>query len=160
MPNEQELLDTDLGKLDTSFTVIQGGIFDLVIKENTVAPNSANDGDLWTVQLSTTTPTISIKGEQVAPGHTLFHRISLKVTEKRTKEMIGKSAARFLQAVKPAVSGIKVADLFNGEIKTKCKILNGHMVRAKVDAMPEGRTDKKTGKSLDASNEISKFFVQ
>jgi len=158
--NEQELLDTDLSSIDTSFPVIASGIYDLVIKDSKVEPNKAGDGDLWTVQLATTTPVQTIKGETLAPGQVVFNRMSLKPTDKYTKDAIAKNVARFLQAVKPTVAGIKASDLFDGGIKTKCKVLAGRMVRAKVDALPEGRTDKKTGKTLDASNEISKFFVQ
>ena len=47
-----EILDLDLTSIDTSFPVVRGGMYDLVVKESDVIRNKADNGDLWVLKLS------------------------------------------------------------------------------------------------------------
>ncbi len=149
----QEILDLDLSTIDTSFTVIRAGLYDCVVRESSIERTSNDDGDMWVLKLSTLKPTVDVKNAPVKEGQILFHRIGLRPTDKYSHEAIAKNTARFVQAVKPSITGIKAADLFNGEIKTKCKLFEGRMLQVKVEALPEG-IDKKSGRSLPARNEV------
>ena len=153
------LLDLDLGSIDTSFPVLKGGMYDLVIKKSEVGRNKNNDGDLWTVQLSTVKDSKGVKGDDIKAGATVFHRVGLTPTEKYDIEGILKNVARFTQAVKPAVA-IKVSSfvqaLQDGGIQTMVKLFEGRMVTAKLEALPEG-VDKSSGRTLPPRNEISQF---
>lgn len=151
-----ELLDLDLSSIDTSFTVIKAGFYDLVVKESDVAENKDKTGNLWTLKLATTRATTDIKGNEVKEGHVLYHRVSLAPTDNYNHEAVAKNAARFIQACKPQVTGITAKDLFNGDFNTKCKVFAGRMLQAKVEALPEG-VDKKTSKMLPPRNEISQL---
>ena len=155
----QHLLDLDLGGIDTSFPVLKGGMYDLVIKECKVAKNKAGDGDLWTIKMATVKDAKSVKNDPINAGAVVFHRVGLTATEKYDVEGILKNVARFTQAVKPAVA-IKVAAfvdaLQNGGIETMVKLFEGRMVTAKLEALPEG-VDKSSGRTLPPRNEISQF---
>lgn len=151
------LLDLDLGTIDTSFPVIRGGMYELVITDATVERTAAGTGDMLTVKFATTIDVKGVKGEDYKAGKTtLFHRVGLTPTDKYDHEAIAKNVARLIQAVKPPVSGIKVVDIFNGGLATACKVLQGRMVQAKVEALPEG-LDKKSGKTLPPRNEITQL---
>lgn len=155
--NPPALLDLDLNSIDTSFTVVKSGMYDLIVKESSVEKTSSGEGDMWVVKLATIKEAMTQKdGSVVAPGHTLFHRVGLTQTDKYTLEGVAKNVARVVQAIKPAVLGISVRDLSDGSFATKCKLFEGRMLQAKVEALPEGR-DKKTNKSLPPRNELSQF---
>lgn len=158
--NEQvppELLDLDLSGIDTSFPVVKAGLYELIVKESDVVRNNADNGDLWVLKLSPVNDVQDVKGQPLkASSVTIFHRVGLTTTEKYTPEGVAKNVARVIQAVKPLVTGITTRDIFDGSFKVKCKSLQGRMLQAKVDALPE-RRDKATGKNLPPGNEISQL---
>jgi hypothetical protein len=152
-----ELLDLDLTSVDTSFPVIRSGLYELIVKDSDVVRNNADNGDLWVLKLSPTTDCQDTKGAPMkAAGVTIFHRVGLSTTEKYPPEAVAKNVARVIQSIKPVVTGITTRDLFDGSFKTKCKALQGRMLQAKVEALPEGK-DKSSGKSLPPRNEISQL---
>jgi len=158
----KSLLDLDLNSVDTSFPIIKAGIYDMVIKESSVADNKASDGKNWVFKLATTIPTDGVKGEKFDIGHIVTSQLSLKTksekkTEDQMKEIIVKNAARILQAIRPPVTGITGKDLFDGSFEVKCKALQGRMIRVKLDALPE-RKDKESGKTLSPTNDIAQFI--
>ena len=150
-----ELLDLDMGSFDTSFAVIKPGLYELVVKEVTVDRTADDTGDMLVAKLATTRDATDVKGVTVKQGHTIFHRVGLRPTDKYDHMAIAKNVARFTQALKPSVS-FKAAELFNGGLKTLCKTFEGCMIQAKVEALPEG-VDKKSGRSLPPRNEISQL---
>ena len=156
------LLDLDLGQVDTSYPVIKGGIYDMVVKNIEVVDNKSQDGKNLKIVLATTAPTTSVNNEKFEPGQLVTTQLSLKTkSEKRDeagmKEIIVKRVATFLQATRPPVIGIKGSDLFDGSIATKCNVFVGRSVRIKLDALPEGR-DMASGKTLPPRNEVTQFI--
>lgn len=153
----QHLLDLDTGSIDTSFPVLRGAMYDLVVASSEIG-KSNDGGPLWVIKLNTIREAKGVKGEDI-PKATLFHRVSLNPTDKYDGEAIVKNACRFMQACKPPVS-LKVADFVNavnkGEAGPMVKLFEGRQVTAKVEALPEG-FDKKSNRNLPARNEISQF---
>lgn len=156
------LLDLDLNQVDTSFPVVKGGIYDMVIKDCGVADTKAGDAKNFVFKLATTIQTEGVKGEKFEPGHIITSQISLKtVSDKKTPvqmaEIVFKNVSRFVQAIRPTVSGITVRDIFDGSFEVKCKGYQGRQVRVKLDALPE-RRDQQTQKTLPPSNDIAQFI--
>lgn len=154
-----ELLDLDLSSIDTSFPVVAGGLYDLVVKESDVIRNKNDNGWLWVVKLNPVNDVKDIRGQPLkAASATLFHRVSLTPTDNYDAASVAKNTARFIQAMKPTVTGITSRDLFPDAegFKVKCKAFVGRMLQAKVDALPD-RKDKNTGRTLPPGNEISQF---
>lgn len=154
----QHLLDLDTGSIDTSFPVLRGGMYDLVVKSSEVG-KSNDGGPLWIIKLATIREEKGVKGDVIKAGSVVFHRISLTQTDKYDGEAIIKNACRFMQACKPAVS-LKVGDFVSainaGEAGSLVKLFEGRQVTVKIEALPEG-FDKKANRQLPARNEISQF---
>src|SRR2546421_9854692 len=149
-----ELLDLVLASVDTSFPVLQPGLYELVVKEASVEKTAAGDGEMLVVQLATTQPSRDVKGNTLNPGTVLFHRVGLKPTDKYDHLAIVKNVARVTQAMKPQVS-MKADSIFNG-FNSACKAFVGRLLTAKIETMPAG-VDKKSGRSLPPTNAISQF---
>ena len=56
-----------------------------------------NEAKTWSLTLTTTGPTTSVKGETLAPGINVFHTSNTVPTGKATKEMIAKKLGEILQ---------------------------------------------------------------
>lgn len=141
-------LDTDLNSIDTSFPLINNGeIVDLTINKLEKKPTSKG-GEMLAIELKTASPTKSVKGDELAPGVTVFHNINLVATGKATPQMVMQNIAQFTQAV--GFQGT-LADFLNGYMS-----LQGKTVRAKIAYVPEG--PDKTGTVRRAKNEIALFI--
>src|SRR6266487_1989904 len=151
----RELLDLDLSQVDTSFTVLSGGLYELVVKEASVEKTKDGQGDMLVLKLATLRPAKDIKGQDVKEGQMVFHRVGLQPTDKYDYVAIAKNVARVTQALRPSVS-MKGEQVFNGAFASACKAFEGRTLTAKLEALPEG-VDKKSGRQLPPRNEVSQL---
>lgn len=144
-------LDLDLNSIDTSFPLIaNGAIVDLSIDKVEAATTKANS-PMLKLTFKTATPVQSVKGDNMAPGVTVFHNLNLAATGKATPQMVSQNIAQLTQALG---MGGTLGEFINGGYMT----MQGKVVRAKVAYIPEG--PDKGGTLRKAKNEISSFIKQ
>lgn len=102
-----DLLDTNVSDIDTSFPRIVAATYDLRVKELELKPNNAQTGNNIAVVLETTSNTTDTEGKPVASGFTIRHNISLVKTEKYDPN---KAVATFMKCFKLTGSPKAFAD--------------------------------------------------
>jgi hypothetical protein len=103
------LVNTPLDDVPTSVPVLRACVTTLKVSDAKFEPNQANDGMLLNVIYSTTEPLTSTDGNVIQPGELgskIFDRISMKITEKCTPQMVQSSLARWKEGVTGSKAGV------------------------------------------------------
>lgn len=103
--NTSDILREDLGGVDVSMPLLPKDTYLMTVKKCEVVDNKKGDGKNIKITLSTTTPTISVAGEPIAPGFPVYDTISLTPTPNYTKASILKKVKLFRQAVTGQAGG-------------------------------------------------------
>jgi|SRR5882724_2400292 len=148
MTTDNDPLNEDLTMLDTSFPLLAGDIYDLKVNK---AELMTNDAGTVKLELSTTQPAKSNKGEDLSTGTKVFTNVNTNPTGKSTLEMVKRSVASIIQA---SQLGTKTLNEFKGAVKT----LEGKVLRARVIIEPEGTG--KDGVFRKARNGVAEWIKQ
>ena len=150
--NEPNILDMDLGSMKTDMPLVKAGLYDLKVLSAKVEDNNKQDGHNLNITFTNTIPAQSTKDETLPPETArVFHNVSLKTTQKATPEAVARRVAMFIQALTPAVGGVRMSNL--GEC---VNMFVGKVARCKVDVQKE-RTNKETGETYPERNSIAQF---
>jgi hypothetical protein len=93
----EDLLDTDVSNIDTSYPRVVPKLYDLEIASAKRAPNNAGTSDNINLELKTTSDSTSTTGEPVPAGFVIHHTLSLGKTPKYDPN---KPLARLAQSAK------------------------------------------------------------
>lgn len=113
---EGDVLDTDLGGVDTSFPLLKDGLYDMIVDSVVKERNKADDGDRLTIKVKTQQPAESQKGEALHPGFTLTAYIGITETEKYDKGAIKRSLATFRQAMGLKEGAFNPIEQYQGKV--------------------------------------------
>jgi hypothetical protein len=123
-----DLLDIDLATVDTNFPVVAGPVMlDLLVSKSEVM---TNDAQTWKLELTTTGPTQSTKGDTLNAGIKIFHTANLAATGKATPDMVAKRAGELIQGGLP-FKNIR-------EILANPALAQGKTLRCRVGVEAEG----------------------
>jgi hypothetical protein len=123
VPGLDELLSTDMSKVDTSFPLIKEGLYDVVVDDISLVDNKAKTGKNIMIKLKTTAQTQDVKGNVMNPGMVLTTYIALAESEKYDKEAIKRNVATFVQSVGQGITQLAPLDQFKGKIvRVKVKV--------------------------------------
>jgi hypothetical protein len=146
------LLDIDLNTVDTSMPLIgQGETVDFVLFKVEQKETEKKDGLFLSIQHKSTSPAKSVKNETLNPGVFVFGNLMLNPTGKGTWDMVNRNIAELTQ-------GVGLSCTLNEFINGAWQQLQGRLVKAKVNYIPEG-PDKK-GVHRKAKNEIALYLKQ
>lgn len=139
----------DLMSYDTSFPLVDPGVYEMKITKAEVLDNAAKTVKLTLSNIETVRST---KGETMEPGRaTVFDQVNTIVTGKSTPALINRGCAFIIQAV--AVDGVNSV----GALREYHKRLEGSTVLVKLETIPAGQ-NKSNGKSYDARTGVAKWF--
>jgi hypothetical protein len=150
MDLNQNPLDMDLSAVDTSMPLLAPDIYDLQCVKAEIVKTNDGVTNMLKVQLKTTQPAKSVKSDNIGAGVVVFDQLLLAPRGKATADMVVRNVAGIVQA-----AGLTGARLSN--VDQWHKQLEGKVVRAKVDVVPEGSRD---GKSYPAKNSIGYYVKQ
>ena len=74
--------NVDLTTVETGIPLLKEGLYDVRVDSMIIKPNKANDGEILETKMVLEQSGESVTGEEVKPGFPIFHRVSLKITEK------------------------------------------------------------------------------
>lgn len=148
MQNQNAPLDMDLSTIDLSLPLIADGIYDVRVEKAEMKQTSAGH-PMIALELVTTAPATSIKGEPLNAGVRIFDNINTVATGKATMEMVQRNVAGLVQAAK--LTGATMPT-----IPQWAPQLVGRILRVKVGYQPEGIS--KTGKPFKAKNVIAAYL--
>lgn len=133
----EDILTNDLSTMDTSFPLVNPGLYDLRVAAISVMDNPARTLKL---ELQTTEAAQSNKGDTAAAGTKVFTNVNTRPTGKSTLQIIGRQVANLVQAAK-----LTAADLGGGtgqqqldNVAQWAPLLSGKVLRARVIIEPAG----------------------
>jgi len=142
-----QLIDDDLTTVDTSMPLLQPGLYDLKIVKAALGDTKDHTAKQLKLELATTQPAVSEKGEDLSPGVRVFHRIMTTPKGEITMEQIKRRLGALVQAAgMPRGTGYSNLDQW---IKT----LEGKLVACKVSI-------NAGDEQYDPSNEIKSFIIR
>lgn len=144
-------LSMDLSTIDTSMPLLAPDTYELRIVKVELTKTKDEKTPMLKVELKSTQPGRSVKGDSVGAGVVIFDQLMLAPRGKSTVEMVARQVAGLVQAV----GGINGARLDNAS--EWHKQLEGQIVRAKVEYTAAG-TSPTTGKSYPPKNEIGYYL--
>lgn len=153
-------LNMSLNDLDVSMPLLAKGPYDLRITKAEMKKTAGKGGaavvDMLALELATTDPAQSVKGDPLAPGVKLFTNVILAPVGKMDWLGVGRGVASLVQAAKLDLApyGSTGMDQLRAA-PTWHKMLEGRVARAQVDYIPEG--PDKSGVTRRAKNEIAYF---
>jgi hypothetical protein len=138
----EDLLDTDVSNIDTSYPRLNPSTYDLMVDSIERVENNAHTGHNLKVALKTTSDAISTTGDPIPAGYVLNHNISLVKTPKYDPN---KSLATFMKAAKLTGSPKAFAE--------NPVIASGKTITARVGI-------QKATEQYNESNKINSFEVK
>jgi hypothetical protein len=146
----ENILDMDLATVDTSRQLLAKGLYDLRVTKAEIEPSSGTPPiDVLKLELASTAPASSDKGETLDPGVPVYHTCSLAPSGKATVKMVVQNVASIVQAA--GLTGVTVAGA-----RLWFKQLEGRNLRCRVDLRPEQTKD---GRTFQPRNEIKEFIA-
>lgn len=143
------LLDTDLGTVNTAMPLVSPDLMELKVEKAEIVATKDGLGKMLSLELSTTTPQQSPEGETISPGVRVFHSVLYTPKGKMTADMVKRSMGEVVQA---AGMSVKL-----GEIEQWHKQLEGKVLKCRVIIEPE-RTNAATGETYRARNAVKTFL--
>lgn len=122
-------LDTNVNDVDTSYPILPAASYSFKLDGCKVQRNKANTGDILVVPHKLNEKTQDRKGNDVFPGLTIIHRVSITETPEYTTENIKKNVARLGKAANVSAT---VRQIMNSP-----SLLDGKIVQAKVKVNKE-----------------------
>jgi len=99
----------DLATVDTSFPIIKEGHYQCKVDKAEIVKTQKTQARMIKVELSTITPVMSRKGEQLGAGQKVFDQMMAEPTGKATWEQVIRSLGAIVQSAK--LQGAKAANL-------------------------------------------------
>lgn len=155
MENVAPPLNMDLASVDTSMPLLADGIQDLLIEKAEIKSTRDGKGQYVSLDLKTTDPATSRKGEPLGAGIHVFDNLNLNPTGAATWDIVLRNVAAFTQALEFSPGQ---ARLENGRINAEewVPTLPGKIVRAKVGYAPAGTS--KEGRAFREKNTIELYL--
>ena len=142
------LLDVDLGSVDTSMPLLAPGIYELKVEKAELANTKDGQGRMLNLELSTTAPAQSNTGDDIGAGVRVFHGVLFTPKGKMTADMVKRSMGEVVQS---AAMSVKL-----GEIDQWHKQLEGKVLKTRVVVEPE--RSGPNGETYRARNSVKAFL--
>lgn len=149
------LASTNLNDVDTSYPVLQGGVYEFEVKSASKETSERTGGEYLLFQCALLTPdAVDINGNAISPGYSLRHMISLTPSE---KQLMKKSEEECKQDAIKSVCQFLDALMSERVWDETLESYVGLTFFAKTRVGKE-RTDDRTGNVYPASSEFASFL--
>lgn len=147
-----QLLNMDLASVDTSYPLVEGGVYDVRVVSSDIVPmRDASKGRNWKLVVATTSPVREAgKPTTIEAGHQITTQAALNPTGKAKMQMVVQNVARIVQSAKLTGANMATIDQWH-------KTIEGRVCRVRVE-VERNRTDKVTGRVYPPANTISEWL--